>query len=217
MASIVHALAKTALCTLASLHTCAATVDRASRRHDAAAAAVDITAAPASALSHGGAGQRACVQQQRHVLRRVSGRPAPGALRCVVRDSNSGHELLLPPAKLCPIFASRTTQGTRQCATGRASCRCVPPELKVRTPAHTKQLGWYVGYVEFESRVTQDTADGEGQRPGHGCHCGGWGSKACGGWAAGTVVREASHCLPVGYWRACPAVCTLTLCVGPKR
>ena len=25
------------------------------------------------------------------------------------------------------------------------------PELKVRTPAHTKQLGWY---VEFESRVT---------------------------------------------------------------
>ena len=27
-----------------------------------------------------------------------------------------------------------------------------PPELKVRTPAHTKQLGWY---VELESRVTQ--------------------------------------------------------------
>ena len=26
-----------------------------------------------------------------------------------------------------------------------------PPELKVRTPAHTKQLGWY---VEFEFRVT---------------------------------------------------------------
>ena len=26
-----------------------------------------------------------------------------------------------------------------------------PPELKVRTPAHTKQLGWY---LEFESRVT---------------------------------------------------------------
>ena len=28
-----------------------------------------------------------------------------------------------------------------------------PPELKVRTPVHTKQLGWY---VEFESRVTQN-------------------------------------------------------------
>ena len=26
-----------------------------------------------------------------------------------------------------------------------------PPELKVSTPAHTKQLGWH---VEFESRVT---------------------------------------------------------------
>ena len=32
---------------------------------------------------------------------------------------------------------------------------CVPPELKVRTPAHTKNLGWY---VEFESRVTHRTA-----------------------------------------------------------
>ena len=30
--------------------------------------------------------------------------------RCVVRDSNSGHQLLLPPANWCPIFASRTTQ-----------------------------------------------------------------------------------------------------------
>ena len=29
--------------------------------------------------------------------------------RCVVRDSNLGHQLLLPPAKWCPIFASRTT------------------------------------------------------------------------------------------------------------
>ena len=30
----------------------------------------------------------------------------------MVRDSNSGHQLLLPPAKFnyCPIFASRTTQ-----------------------------------------------------------------------------------------------------------
>ena len=30
--------------------------------------------------------------------------------RGVVRDSNSGHLLLLPPANLCPMFASRTTQ-----------------------------------------------------------------------------------------------------------
>ena len=27
----------------------------------------------------------------------------------VVRDSNLGHQLLLPPANWCPIFASRTT------------------------------------------------------------------------------------------------------------
>ena len=29
--------------------------------------------------------------------------------RCVVQDSNLGHQLLLPPANWCPIFASRTT------------------------------------------------------------------------------------------------------------
>ena len=28
----------------------------------------------------------------------------------VVRDSNSGHQLLLPPANWCPMFAFRTTQ-----------------------------------------------------------------------------------------------------------
>ena len=28
----------------------------------------------------------------------------------MVRDSNSGHQLLLPPANWCPIFASRATQ-----------------------------------------------------------------------------------------------------------
>ena len=32
---------------------------------------------------------------------------------CVVRYSNSGHQLLLPPANWCPIFASRTTQTDR--------------------------------------------------------------------------------------------------------
>ena len=30
------------------------------------------------------------------------------------RDSNSGHQLLLPTANWCPIFASRTTQGATQ-------------------------------------------------------------------------------------------------------
>ena len=30
----------------------------------------------------------------------------------VVRDSNSGHQLRLPPANWCPIFAPRTTQQT---------------------------------------------------------------------------------------------------------
>ena len=38
------------------------------------------------------------------------------AMRCVVRDSNSGHQLLLPPANWCPIFASRTTQARRTLA-----------------------------------------------------------------------------------------------------
>ena len=28
----------------------------------------------------------------------------------MVRDSNFGHQLLLPPANWCPMFASRTTQ-----------------------------------------------------------------------------------------------------------
>ena len=30
---------------------------------------------------------------------------------CVVQDSNSGHQLPLPPANYCPVFASWTTQG----------------------------------------------------------------------------------------------------------
>ena len=34
-----------------------------------------------------------------------------------------------------------------------------PPELKVRTPAHTKQPGWY---DQFESRVTQVLSCGWG-------------------------------------------------------
>ena len=30
--------------------------------------------------------------------------------RCVVQTSHLGHQLPLPPANCCPIFASRTTQ-----------------------------------------------------------------------------------------------------------
>ena len=37
--------------------------------------------------------------------------PAGASERCVIRDSNSGHQLLLPPANWCPIFAFWTTQG----------------------------------------------------------------------------------------------------------
>ena len=38
-----------------------------------------------------------------------------------------------------------------------------PSELKVRTPPHTKQPGWYVG---FESRVTQVPSEADGPTPG---------------------------------------------------
>ena len=37
--------------------------------------------------------------------------------------------------------------------------RCAPPELKLSTPAHAKQLGWY---LEFESRVTQASSPDSG-------------------------------------------------------
>ena len=45
--------------------------------------------------------------------------PSPGsplqAAPCpyVVRDSHLGHQLLLPPANWCPIFAFRTTHAVR--------------------------------------------------------------------------------------------------------
>ena len=35
-------------------------------------------------------------------------------VRCVARDSNSGHQLLLPSANCCPIFAVWATQATRR-------------------------------------------------------------------------------------------------------
>ena len=63
--------------------------------------------------------------------------------------------------RVCASCLPRSQPGAREAAgggdpSGEPGLRCAdglcPPELKVRTPAHTKQLGWY---VEFESRVTQ--------------------------------------------------------------
>ena len=42
-------------------------------------------------------------------VRHLAGGPKAGP-GCVIRDSNLGYQLLLPPANCCPIFASRTTQ-----------------------------------------------------------------------------------------------------------
>ena len=46
-------------------------------------------------------------------------------------------------------------RGEERDQSGPLSALC-HPELKVRTPAHTKQPGWY---VEFESRVTPTKRD----------------------------------------------------------
>ena len=55
------------------------------------------------------------------------------------KDSNLGHQLLLPPANWCPMFAPRTTQGS---AAGFGSGRPPPlpvfePPLKRATPGHS--------------------------------------------------------------------------------
>ena len=42
---------------------------------------------------------------------RPHGRSSVELRRCAARASNSGHQLLLPPADWCPMFASQTTQG----------------------------------------------------------------------------------------------------------
>ena len=57
------------------------------------------------------------VDQHRQPVPQTTRRTFP----CVVRDSNLGHQLLLPPAKWCPIFASRTTH--------YPACRRRPPLL----------------------------------------------------------------------------------------
>ena len=62
-------------------------------------------------------GADACVVQTSnsgHQLHQINDQPC--LIHCtsslwlrVVWDSNSGHQLLLPPANCCPVFASRTT------------------------------------------------------------------------------------------------------------
>ena len=56
--------------------------------------------------------------------------------RCAVRDSNSGHQLLLPPANCCPIFAFRTSQGHLP----GWDLRMVPRRLRGRRPPARRQL-----------------------------------------------------------------------------
>ena len=52
----------------------------------------------------------------------------------MVWDSNSGHQLLLPPANRCPIFASRTTQlsrlGDSEAAAGTSHCIRFPQLIR---------------------------------------------------------------------------------------
>ena len=61
-----------------------------------------------------------------------------------------------PPAAPPPMASVEASPQNHGCWSSsaqdsRLAGSLCPPELKVRTPAHTKQLGWY---VEFESRVT---------------------------------------------------------------
>ena len=44
-----------------------------------------------------------------------------GRRRCMVQTSNSGHQLLFPPANWCPVFAPRTTQAAAAAAAWRPS------------------------------------------------------------------------------------------------
>ena len=57
----------------------------------------------------------------------------PAAL-CVVQESNSGHQLLLPPANWCPIIASRTTHRCHS-----SGCMLKPPWVGLcRRPRFSK-------------------------------------------------------------------------------
>ena len=49
----------------------------------------------------------------------------------MVRDSNSGHQLLFPPAKWCPMFASRTTQAPLFSKGLLPGCRAGPEGVEV--------------------------------------------------------------------------------------
>ena len=74
---------------------------------------------------------RAAVAVRRLVIPRplrAATRSARGEhTRCVVRDSNPGHQLLSPPANRCPMSASRTTQRA-----GRGRCTATPCKWQTR-------------------------------------------------------------------------------------
>ena len=77
-------------------------------------------------------GLRGCLQHWRGRDRCVRQRLADPH-RCAVRDSNSGHQLLLPPAKWCPIFAPRTTQA-RPASSWPGWCRAKSPHCQSAAP-----------------------------------------------------------------------------------
>ena len=94
----------------------------------------------------------------------LSFQPVPNTLRAYNPDTNirtpadnttcvecsPGRAGALGNCERCPPAAGPSPDRT-ECLACNPPSVC-PPELKVRTPAHAKQLGWY---VEFESRVTQ--------------------------------------------------------------
>ena len=80
-------------------------------------------------------------------LRRMDRRPD--------RAAQPAHPAVLEVSVLLPLITTTTAPRWRQCAVVRIWAKMAiwaaldrgtlcPPELKVRTPAHTKQLGWYV-------------------------------------------------------------------------
>ena len=56
------------------------------------------------------------------------------AKRCVARDSNTGHQLLSPPANCCPMFASWTMFASRT-AQGPLALPALPRPDTHRRPA----------------------------------------------------------------------------------
>ena len=84
-------------------------------------------------------------------------------------------------------------------------CGCVcPPEIKVRTPAHTKQLGWY---VEFEFRVTHAHESCPNRRNGE--------SSAVLDWSARNRSSDSNCATPPSRNRASAAAAAASEQAGP--